>query len=204
MARAISITNSEISMVFWMISLIMNIITIKLILDLYLQVPLTQFTIILFILPMGLIMSFISMALPNYLVTKHRLNIFIDKITNPDFMGWLRVTASKKLSPQIVKVGSMGVLKGIGAGEKNDIINKGDYTLTLTNGNQVVVKLDMLNTNANLEKCAGWQIYQKHHGFIGFDAWEEAASEGEILFKKDLKTKEEKQDGKVQLPKATG
>ena len=200
MARAISITNAEISMIFYTIGFIMTVVCMKIIWNLYVQVQLIEFVMMLFIMSVALLFFFIAAAWMCYLVTKHNLNMFLDRITNPDFIGWLRFTRGKMLRPQIVKRGPLGQQKGIANGEKADIINDGDYTITLSNGNRAVIKSDWLSTNINLDKVKGWQLIKKHHGMIGYDAYAKAAEEDHLLFdvEEEPLEEEEEKDGEVQ------
>ena len=82
----------------------------------------------------------------------------MDKITNPDYIGWIRATRSRQIRNHIFKKGPLGQTKGRANGVKADVINKGDYTLTLPNGNQAIIKSDLLSTNINLEHCVNWQM----------------------------------------------
>ena len=183
MSRAINITNSEISMVLWIIGFIMQLVVIKQVWDLHLEFPgVIEFVMMLFLLPMASLFFFMSPAWINYLISKHNLFLWIDKITNPDYIGWVRATRSRQLRNHIVKKGPLGQTKGRANGVKADVINKGDYTLTLPNGNQAIIKNDLLSTNVNLEHCMHWQMVKKHHGLVGYNAWAKALSDGELTF----------------------
>lgn len=187
--RAISITNSEISSVFFIIGLMFTVVVCKMIYSLYVQIDIYanpglagQFMFMIILLITGIIFYAISMGLPNYLISKYDLNIWVDKITNPDFIGWIRFTKSKMIRNHIVKKGPLGQQKGVAHGVKADIINNGDYTITLPNGNQAVIKCDLLSHNANLERAMGWELMKKHFGIIGFKAWEKACETDNLLF----------------------
>lgn len=202
--RAIGITNSEISMVFFIIGLILIFITLKGIFGLYSQVshPITgnpglasQFSMYLFLISISIVFFLMAVVLPNYLISKYNLNIFVDRISNPDFIGWLRFTKSKSFRAHIVRKGPLGQTKGVANGVKSDCINNGDFTVTLPNGNQAIIKSDLLSHNVNLHNNVGWQLIKKHHGVIGFNAWEKCVEDGETLFKfKDEETKQSKEE----------
>lgn len=192
MSRAISITNSEISTCFFMVGLVMILVCFKLVWNLFEQAPhIVSFAIIMFLLLVSLLFFAMSMIWPNYLISKYHLNIFIDRITNPDYIGWLRFTRSKSFRSHIVKKGPLGQTMGVANGVKADVINQGDYTVTLMNGNQCIIKHDMLSHNVNLEQNENWELIKKHHGTVGFDAWEKAVDENEMLFEIESPSEED-------------
>jgi hypothetical protein len=139
-------------------------------------------------------------ALPNYKISKEGIQIFVDKITNPDWIGWLRFTRTKGLRTPIVKCGPLGQTKGMAYDEKADVINNGDYTITLQNGNKVIIKNDLLSSNINLDEVMGLNLIQKHHGMIGFDAYEYAADNNKLLFKDQPTKQTEKPDEEEDNP----
>lgn len=180
--RAINMTNSEISMVLWLVGFIMQLVCIKIIWNMFSEYPgHIEFVLLLFILPMASLFFFMAPAWINYLVSKFNLNLFIDRITNPDWIGWLRFTQSKSFRPQIVKRGPLGQTMGVTHGVKADVINQGDYTVTLANGNQAIITHDFLSNNINLEQNANWELIKKHHFLIGFSAWESALDRRQML-----------------------
>jgi len=185
--RAITMTNSEISAIIWVISLVFGVVALFVIFSMVKPVlnnpgVYGTFMLISTMVVMSLIFGFSSMALPNYMISKHNLNLFIDRISNPDYIGWIRFTRNKKVSFQIVKTGPLGQTKGMASGLKADVINNGDYTITTTNGNQAILVSDLLSTNINLDNALGWNLIKKHHGLIGFRAWERAAKDDEVVF----------------------
>lgn len=200
MPRAIGITNQETSTIFWMIGLILTVIPIKYSWDFYTQLVLTnpavavKFTMMMFMLSIAIVFYLMSMVLPNYLISKYNLDLFVNRITNPDYIGWLRFTKAKGMRSHIVKKGPLGQTKGVANGVKADCVNNGDYTVTLANGNQAIIKHDMLSHNLNLDKNVGWQLIKKHHGIIGFDAWEKCASDSETMFEVEDELEEDESD----------
>lgn len=184
MTRAISITNSEISTSFWIIGLILFFICFVIILDMWGQVPLLEFVLIMFLLAIALLFFSMAWIWPNYLISKYNLNLLIDKITNPNYIGWIRYTRSKGLRFHIVKKGPLGQTKGMANETKADVINDGEYTVTTQNGNQAIIKSDLLSINADLEKAIGWQLIKKHFGVIGYKAWEKCVDDDKTLFEK--------------------
>ena len=202
--RAISITNQEISIIMWMVGLIMFGVVIKMIYSLYAQVNLpppygnpglaAQFSLMMFILVVGIMFSLIAVVMPNYLISKYDLDLFVNRISNPDWIGWLRFTKSKGFRPHIVKKGPLGVTHGMANSVKADCVNNGDYIVTLPNGNQAIIKSDLLNHNVNLEQNIGWELVKKHFGCIGFKAWERAANDDELMFKFDEEENVDKQE----------
>lgn len=192
MARAISVTNSEISVIFFIFGLILSIMILKIIMDMWVQVPLMEFILIIFLLIISLIFYFIAMAWTNYLITKYKLNPFIDRVTNPNYEIWLRFTKDRTFAPQIVMKGPLGQNKGLAHGEKADIINRGDFPITLLNGNRAVIKYDLLSHNVNLDHVVGWQLIKKKHGMLGYDAYAKAIEEDRTLFKLEEKQDEQR------------
>jgi len=203
--RAYGITNSEISSVLWLLSIVMTIISIKVVFDVLgpaMGNPNIRGAAMIVIMLgfMSIIFSFASMGLPNYLISKYNLNILIDRIRNPDFLGWIRFTRNKRLCFQTVKCGPLGQTKGLADDEKADIINDGSYTVTTPCGNQAVLKSDLLSHNINLERAVGWQLIDKHFGLLGFRAWEKAEDDKKLVYKRKIKfnshpdTKNKKED----------
>jgi hypothetical protein len=186
--RAISLTNSEISAVFFAIGTMVFGFAFKSLISLYNKIfPINpglglDIMIIMFCLVFAVMFFAIAIVWINYLVSKNNLNLLIDKITNPDYIGWIRFTRSKGLRLHIVEKKALGYTEGTANRVKAGIINNGDYTVTTANGNQAIIKLDMLNHNVNLEQCAGWQLQSRHYGVIGFKAWERAVNKGKTLF----------------------
>ena len=197
-------------MSMWVISLAISVFIIQSLLGMHSQVVVgnpglaMEFMFLILLIVVGLFFSFFAMFWTNYLVSKYNLNLFIDKITNPDFIGWLRFTRTKKFRPQIVSNGPLGQMKGVASGQKADIINDGSYTVTLPNGNQAVIKSDLVSTNINLDRAVGWNLLNKHFGVFGFKAWEKAAKDKKTVFPvEDIENEEEDEgglsDGEIQF-----
>jgi len=193
MPRAIGLTTQEMSTIFWIISMVMAAVVINYCIDLYIQIaPINPGIggLLIFMLFVTIIMKvfdFMAMALPNYKISKENLNWWIDKINNPDYMGWIRATRNKVIRTQIVKCGALGQTKGMAYGHKADAINTGDYTVTNSIGNKAIIKNDLLSTNVNLDEALGLNLIQKHHGLIGFNAYERAEDDDALLFKETPK-----------------
>lgn len=188
MGRAIGITNQETSTIFWMIGLILTLVVIKYNMDFHSEIQFTnpglaaKFSMIIFMLSIAIVFYLMSMFLPNYMISKYNLDLFVNRISNPDYIGWLRFTKAKGFRSHIVKKGPLGQTMGVANGVKADCINNGDYTVTLPNGNQAIIKHDMLSHNIDLEQNQRWELIKKHFGIIGFDAWEKCASDEETMF----------------------
>lgn len=106
--------------------------------------------------------------------------MMIDRMTNPNYENWVRLTKNKKLFLKIVECGPLGQSKGLVSGYNADIINKGDYTVTLQNGNHAILAPDVMSTNANLEEDLGWKLVKRKHGVFGFNAYRKAIKEDQI------------------------
>lgn len=210
--RAIAITTPEISTVFFGIGTLLMIFGISQLLKIHEWASFNgQFelsgTIITTIIVLFIMYFFflIAVAFPVYQIVKNNLFIFMDRISNPDYIGWFGFNRNKKFYPQIVSIGSFGNTKGIMNSENADVINDGEYTVTTTNGNQAIVVNDMLSNNIDMDNAVGWNLIKKHFGVIGFKAWELCMSKGETMFpvekkKPFIKRKEKKEvsDGNVQ------
>lgn len=196
--RAITLTNSEISTIIWVLSLLFAVIAVVIMFNMIKPAWANSgvrggFMLAITLIVMSLLFGFGSMALPNYLISKHNLNLFIDRISNPDYIGWIRFTRNKKVSFQIVKTGPLGQTKGMAAGNKADVINTGEYTITTTNGNQAILVSDLLSTNINLTNAMGWNLIKKHFGLVGYRAYEKAIKDKEVVFNDEG----EGSDGKI-------
>lgn len=185
-------------MTFLIIGFILFFISFKIILDMWVQVPLVEFVLILFLLIIALVFFFMATIWPNYIITKYNLNLLVDRITNPNYIGWIRFTRSKGLRFAIVAKGPLGQTKGRANDAKADVINNGEYTVTLQNGNSAIIKSDLLSTNVNLERCVGWQLIKKHFGVFGFKAWEKAVDDEQTLFKRIIEEKTDDDRGEGQ------
>lgn len=194
--RAYGVTNSEISGIMWIIGFVITVVALKILFGLQSSIaPVNPgiamsigFTISL--LCIGMFFSFMSMVLPNYVITKWNLNILVDKITNPDFVGWLRFTRDRGIRFHTVKTSIHGRTDGVVNDEKASVINNGDYTCTVPNGNKIICVFDMISQNDNLEENIGWNLISKHFGIIGYKAYEKAAELGKLIFKDDEKKPE--------------
>lgn len=187
--RAIKISNSEISAFIWLMSFLFMVIALVCVYNMVKPVLadpsfMSLFMLIAVMMFMSITFAFGAMALPNYLISKYNLNLLIDKISNPDFMGWIRFTRNKKILFQIISNGPLGQTKGIAHGEKADVNNDGSYTVITPSGNQAVIVNDLSSHNINMDRATGWNLIHKHFGFIGFRAWEKAADDGKLAYKK--------------------
>lgn len=187
--RAITITTPEISTLFFAIGFLLMIFMVRNILNMHsyamtsgqlnLASSLLTQVMIVFIMFFFFI---IAVGFPVYQIVKNNLFVITDRITNPDWMGWFGFNRNKRWYPQLVNIGSLGKTMGLMNGEKADVINFGDYTVTLPNGNQVLVVNDMLSTNINLDIALGWNLIRKHYGVVGYQAYEMAAQQGKLMF----------------------
>jgi len=193
MPRAINVTNSEISSIFYIIGMIIFMVCFWIIFDMWRQVALVEFVFLMFLLATSCVFFTIAWFWMNYIITKYNLNLFVDRISNPNYIGWLRFTRSKSFRPQIVSVGPLGQTKGMASGSKADIINDGEYTVTLQNGNKAIIKNDQLSSNINLEQAVRWQMIKKHFNVWGFKAWEKCVDDEKTLFR--IEDKDGKEPG---------
>lgn len=186
--RAIRMSNSEISAIIWLMSLLFEVVALVCIYNMVkpaLKDPgiMSLFMVITMMILMSIIFSLAAMALPNYQISKHNLNLLIDRITNPDFMGWIRFTRNKKILFQIVKNGPLGQTKGLAHGEKADVNNDGSYTVITPSGNEAIIVNDLSTHNINMDRATGWNLIHKHFGIVGFRAWEKAADDKKLVYK---------------------
>lgn len=177
-----SITTQETSVVFFLIGII--------IMAIILTDPGFPF-LAKFLIFISLMFFGISMFTPNYAISKYNLNMFIDKITNPDFENWLRITKNRTFAPQTVKKGVLGQSKGLVHGAKADIINRGDFTITLQNGNHGLVTYDALSHNVNLNHALGWKLIRRKFGLLGSSAFQKCYDEGKTMHKLRFKRRDE-------------
>lgn len=207
MSRAYNVTLSEISAVFWIIALVVFLWVLRDLWGMYVQVEVgnpalaMQFLFLISLIGIGIFFTLISMALPNNAISKYNLNILIDKISNPDYIGWIRFTRNKKLTLQTVKCGPLGQTKGIANDLKADVINDGTYTVTTPIGNQAILVSDQLNTNINLQDVIGWDLIKKHFGVFGYNAWAKCVEEGKTILPLIGKEEEDGRKETVQVKK---
>ena len=202
--RAITITTPEVSTIFFGIATLLMFFGISQLLNMNTWASINGMdnlsaTIITTILIIFIMFFFflIAVSFPVYQIVKNNLFIFMDRISNPDFVGWFGFNRNKKFYPQIVNIGSFGNTEGVMNDENADVINDGEYTTTTTNGNQAIIVNDMLTTNINLNNAVGWNLIKKHFGVVGFKAYELAMNTGETMFPVEEKKpmiKKEKQE----------
>ena len=187
--RAFSITTPEISTIFFAIGFLLMIFGIKEVLKMNewalmnnMQGLSGSLMIVVMVMVLMFIFYLLSVAFPVYQIIKNNLFIFIDRISNPDYIGWFGFNRNKKFYPQVVKIGSFGKTMGIMAGVSADVINDGTYTGITTNGNQTLIVSDMLSNNINLDNAVGWNLIKKHHGVVGYQAYERAVAMNQTVF----------------------
>ena len=128
-----------------------------------------------------------------YLISHNRLSPFINRISPEDEVVWLRITKNNMFAPQVVKKGVYGQTKGVIHGKKADVIDKGDYTVNLINGNKAIIVMDMLSHNVNLEHAAAWKkIFDKNNVGSAKEAYEKTKTKKKLRF--TLKPKGEGKD----------
>jgi len=180
-----SITTQEMSTIFFLMGFMIYMIVF-----LFMGLPL----FILLLMIVSLIFFMISFFTPNYQISKYNLNMFIDKITNPDFENWLRVTKNRTFAPQTVKKGMLGQSKGLVHGAKADIINRGDFTITLQNGNHALVTYDTLSHNVNLNHTLGWKLIRRKFCLLGSSAFIRCYEDGKTVRRMRLKRRDDKKE----------
>lgn len=187
--RPYSVTNSEMSITLWGIGVLILLVVILNINGMRTQVQYTNpqlagtFSFMIGLCIISMFFGLIGVSIPNYQITKYNLNPFMDRITNEDWIAWIRFTRDKRLVIHTVKKSSMGRTKGVVHGKKATVINNGDYTITLPNGNQAICVSDLISQNINLDENVGWNLVYKHFGgLIGFKAYEKAVDSKNLLF----------------------
>lgn len=135
----------------------------------------------------GVFFTFIGTVLPCYQISKYNLNMFIDRMED-GFDTWLRFTKGRKFAPQIVRTGPLGQQKGLVSGNKADIINRGDFPVTLLNGNHAVIKYDLMSHNVSLDEAMGWKLIGRKYGMLGSNCYKRCLSEDKII-KKEKRNK---------------
>jgi len=186
--RAYGVTTGEISAVFWGIGMLITMLIIINLLGMRAQVATGNpqlamtFQFMISLLVVSSFFNLISMFIPNYQISKNNLTVLIDRMTNPDFIGWIRFTRDRGLRFHTVKKDTMGRTKGVVTDKKATVINNGDSTINLMNGNKAVVVYDFLSQNDNLEENLGWNLISRcFAGLIGFKAYEKAVDMGRTL-----------------------
>lgn len=183
-----SITTQELSTIFFLMGFMINMV-----IAFFFGAPLFMILLVF----IGLFFFGVAFFTPCYQISKYNLNMFIDKITNPDFENWLRVTKNRTFAPQTVKKGMLGQSKGLVHGAKADIINRGDFTITLQNGNHALVKYDTLSHNVNLNHTLGWKLIRRKFGFIGSSAFIRCYEDGKTIRRIRLKRLDDKKEEKA-------
>jgi hypothetical protein len=180
--RPFKFTTQEYTVVLWAVGLFIFIVVF--------QNGNTQIAPGLIVFPQWVMMfffvafffTFIAFALPCYQISKYNLNMFMDRMEQ-GFEGWLRFTKNRKFAPQIIQTGPLGQEKGLVSGHKADIINRGDFPVTLLNGNHAVIKYDLMSHNVNLNEALGWKLTVHKYGFLGQSAYKKCLEDGRTMKK---------------------
>jgi hypothetical protein len=193
--RPFKFTTQEIATVFWCIGLFVITIFFYMSYDPLYGVFIIQLQMLLFLL-IGLFFMFLGFAFPCYQISKWNCNPYMDKLEQ-GWDIWLRTSKSRKYSAQCVQTGPLGQMKGLVSGHKADIINRGDFPVTLQNGNHAVIKYDLMSHNVNFNEAIGWRLISRKYGFIGVNAFRRCISDGKTVkkeswFEKRKKEKEAK------------
>jgi hypothetical protein len=110
-----------------------------------------------------------------YLISYNRLSPLINKINPEEEEVWLRITKNHLFVPQVAKKGVYGQTKGVMHGKKADVIDKGDFTINLINGNKAILVYDMLSHNVNPFHAVAWkQLFKKYMVGSGEEAYKKA------------------------------
>ena len=188
--RPFKFTTQEFATVFWCMGIFIIMISLFVSYDPAYHIFIIQESMLLFI-GVGLFFTALGYMYPCYQISKWDCNIFIDKM-EPGWDGWLRFTKKRKFAPQIIKSGPLGQEKGLVSGHKADIINRGDFPVTLLNGNHAVIKYDLMSHNVNLNEAVGWELTTHKYGLLGSAAYRRCMSDDKIqkkekkgLFKKE-------------------
>jgi len=71
-----------------------------------------------------------------------------------------------------VKKGVYGQTKGVMHNKKADVVDKGDFPISLINGNRAEMVYDMMSHNVNLDHAVAWkQLFKKHNVGSGEEAY---------------------------------
>jgi len=188
--RPFKFTSQEIAAVFWCIGLFIIVVTLYMSYRSQYNFFVVEMGMVLF-LGIGLFFMFLGFAFPCYQISKWDCNIFMDKLEQ-GWEGWLRFTKSRRFAPQCVRTGPLGQEKGLVAGHKADIINRGDFPITLRNGNHAVIKYDLMSHNINLVESLGWALMTRKYGLLGANAYRRCLQDGGTIADKRKERDEEK------------
>lgn len=192
--RPFKFTTQEIATAFWCIGLFIIIIFFYVCYGydpLYGMVFIIPAQMILFLL-IGVFFMFLGYVFPCYQISKWDCNVFMDKLEQ-GWDCWLRYTKSRRFAPQCVQTGPLGQMKGLVSGHKADIINRGDFPVTLRNGNHAVIKYDLMSHNINLNEATGWKLMARKYGFLGVNAFKRCISEKKTVKKEGFLERHKKE-----------
>ena len=123
----------------------------------------------------SIIMTLMALAWILYLISYNRLSPLINRIRPEEEIVWVRVTKNNMLTFQVAKKGVYGQTKGIVHRKKADVIDKGDFTINLINGNKAIIVHDMMSHNVNLKNAIAWRkIFDKENVGSGEEAYRKA------------------------------
>jgi len=177
--RPFKITSQEIATIMWCIGLFIIMMTFYMSYDAQFNQFIVDMSMIFFF-AIGLMFTFIGYAFPCYQISKWDCNIYMDKL-EVGWEGWLRFTKSRKFAPQCVRTGPLGQEKGLVSGHKADIINRGDFPITLRNGNHAVIKYDLMSHNINLIEALGWELISRKYGLLGANGYRKCLADEKTI-----------------------
>lgn len=120
----------------------------------------------------SIFMTMSSLIWINYLISYNRLQPLINRIRPENEIVWVRITKDKLLTFHVAKKGVYGQTKGVMHRKKADVIDKGDYPISLINGNRAIFVSDRSSHNINVDNAVAWkQLFKKYKVKSGRDAY---------------------------------
>lgn len=178
LGRPYAITTQEQSMIMFVIGFVIFFISAA-------NDPFFPFIYMMLYL-ISVVVMFCACVIPNYAITKYDLNPEIDPMRNPNYEIVYRVTKNRKIFRRLQQTGPLGQVKGLISGYNSDIINTGSFTMTLQNGNHVIIAPDVMSVNANIDEDTGWKLVRRKHGIYGFNAYRRALIENQIEGREEI------------------
>jgi len=191
--RPIGFTSGEISASFYVVGFLIGIIGVWRINDMrtdfaqYQQyLPLANaLSFVMFMVIVAFVFMMASMLWTNLIVGKYNLWPLSDKVKG-DFTTELSVGANNRVEVILSPVGPVGITMGYKDGNKIDHIDFGDSNLIWPNGNKVLISPDLFSRNLNIDNAIGWTLMKQHFGMVGFDLYNHALKNNEVLVNVDL------------------
>jgi hypothetical protein len=123
----------------------------------------------------GIFLTIFSLIWINYIISYNQLGPLINRIRPDKGIVWVHITKDKLLTFKVAKKGVYGQTQGIMGTKKADVINKGDFPISLICGTKAILTWEKMSHNINPAHAVAWKrLFKKYDVISGEDAYRKA------------------------------